>query len=254
MKTLGEPLGNPLEAIVGAEAVEAHVGDGLRGRVVHGHGGLMAGIGGVGHRDVLLWLMVNGSWLSIDGGGLVLSVDCSWSWCWSGIGRLVDIVADACVLLVHLRVGRGHRLGVVRDGAIEVPHHILVRVGHGVFIASVVNEPSPGRRQQHQEESCAQSEKLLLVCHVVDVKEVDQLLPIAAPTVAYKRRPPSVLAQSITHELAQLHCPPFPLPHSLSLLAGAANAIGFCVTFINPFLSADRGKSIYNCHTQSDSR
>lgn len=157
-----------LEAPVGAEAVEAHVGDGLRGRVVHGDGGLMTGIGGVSDRDVLLWLMVNGSRLSvdgsglmlsvdcsglvlsIDGGGLVLSVDCSWSWCWSGIGRLVDIVADACVLLVHLRVGRGHRLGVVRDGAIEVPHHILVRVRHGVFIASVVNEASPGRRQQHQ--------------------------------------------------------------------------------------------------------
>lgn len=251
-----------LEAPVGAEAVEAHVGDGLRGRVVHGHGGLMAGIGGVGHRDVLLWLMVNGSrlsidsgWLmlSVDGGGLMLSVDTS-SWCWSGIGRLVDIVADACVLLVHLRVGRGHRLGIVRDGAIEVPHHILVRVRHGVFIASVVNEASPGRRQQHQEKSCAQSEKLLLLCHVVDVKELDQLLPIAAPTVAYKLRPPSVWGQSITHELAQLHCPPLPLPLSLSLVSGAANAIGFCVTFINPFLSADRGKSIYNCHTQSDSR
>lgn len=235
MKTLGEPLGSPLEAPVGAEAVEAHVGDGLRGRVVHGHGGLMTGIGGVSDRDVLLWLMVNGSRLSIDGsglmlsvnssglvlsidgGGLMLSVDCSWSWCWRGIGRLVDIVADACVLLVHLRVGRGHRLGIVRDGAIEVPHHILVRVRHGVFIASVVNEACPGRRQQHQEKSCAQSEKLLLLCHVVDVKELDQLLPIAAPTVAYKLRPPSVLAQSITHELAQLHCPPLSPSPSLPL-------------------------------------
>lgn len=228
MMSLVEPLGSPLETPVGAEAVEAHVGDGLRGRVVHGHGGLMTGIGGVGHRDVLLWLMVNGSRLSVDGGGLMLSVDCGglmlrvdcgglvlsvdWSWSWSGIGRLVDIVADACVLLVHLRVGRGHRLGIVRDGAIEVPHHILVGVRHGVFIASVVNEACPGRRQQHQEKSCAQSEKLLLVCHVVDVKELDQLLPIAAPTVAYKLRPPSVLAQSITHELAQLHCTPLPPP------------------------------------------
>lgn len=153
MKTLREPHGSPLETPVGAEAVEAHVGDGLRGRVVHSHGGLMTGIGGVGHRDVLLWLMVNGSRLSVDCSGLVLCVDCSWSWSWSGIGRLIDIVADACVLLVHLRVGRGHRLGIVRDGAIEVPHHILVRVGHGVFIASVVNEASPGGRQQQQEES-----------------------------------------------------------------------------------------------------
>lgn len=222
MKTPGEPLGSSLEAPVGAEAVEAHVGDGLRGRVVHGHGGLMTGIGGVGQRDVLLWLMINGSRLSIDSGwlmlsidcsGLVLGVDCSWSWSWSGIGRLVDIVADACVLLVHLRVGRGHRLGIVRDGAIEVPHHILVRVRHGVFIASVVNEACPGGRQQHQDKS----DKLLLLCHVVDVKELDQLLPIAEPAVAYKLRPPSVWAQSITHELAQLHCPPPLLPPSLTL-------------------------------------
>lgn len=161
MKTLRKSLGSPLEAPVCAEAVEGHVGDGLRGRVVHSNGGLMTGIGGVGHRDVLLWLMVNGSRLSVDCGGLVLSVDCGLvlsvhccrSWSWSGIGRLIDIVADACVLLVHLRVGRGHRLGIVRDGAIEVPHHILVRVGHGVFIASVVYEASPGGRQQHQEES-----------------------------------------------------------------------------------------------------
>lgn len=163
---------------MGAETVEAHVGHGLCGRVVH-HGGLMRNVGGVGHRDVLLEL-----WLGLVVNGSGLSVDCGWGR--SGIGWLVDIVADACVLLVHLRVGRGHRLGVMRDGAIEVPQHILLCVSDGVLIASVANETSPAGRHHCQEKRCAESEKLLLVGHVVAVKELDQLLPTAAAAEAYK--------------------------------------------------------------------
>lgn len=110
---------------------------------------------GVG-RDVLLelWLclMVNGSGLCVDC-GLMLCIDCSWSWSWSGIGWLIDIAADPGVLLVHLRVGCGHRLGIMRDGAIEVPQHILLGVRDGVrLIASVANETSPGGGHHHEEE------------------------------------------------------------------------------------------------------
>lgn len=126
----------PLVAPVGAEAIEAHVGDGLGGGVVH-HGGLMM----MGQRDVLLEL-----WLCLMVNGSGLSVDCSWSCSWSGIGWLIDIVAYAGVLLVHLGVGCGQRLGIMRDGAIEVPQHILLGVGDGDGrrIASVANETSPG--------------------------------------------------------------------------------------------------------------
>lgn len=70
---------------------------------------------------------------------------------WSGIaealgnGRLVDIVADARVLLVHLGVGRGHGLGIVRDGAIIAPDHILLCMRHGMLIAQIADARPGGR-------------------------------------------------------------------------------------------------------------
>lgn len=112
----------------------------------------MRGVGWDVLLELWLCLMVNGSGLSVDC-GLMLCVDCSWSWSWGGIGWLMDIVADPGVLLVHLRVGCGHRLGIMRDGAIEIPQHILLGVGDGVrLIASVANETSPGGGHHHEEE------------------------------------------------------------------------------------------------------
>jgi len=94
-----------------------------------------------------------------------VAVDGSWDRDWNrsrgiadGLGhrRLVDIVADPGVLLVDLRVGRGHRLGVVGDGAIEAPHHILLGVGHCVLVGGIANawlgnQSRPGGSQEEQQ-------------------------------------------------------------------------------------------------------
>lgn len=193
---------------MGAEAIEAHMGHGLRRGIVD-DGGLVAEMGGllvvhggtlhvgsvvIDRRSLdmsglvvslyLSRLVVSLDWsclvihrLSLDRSGLVVDRSClseEMSWLWVGVlgvdgsrgiadglghRRLVDVVADPRILLVHLREGRGHRLGVVGDSAVEAAHHIRLGVGHGVLIASVAianacrrgNDSRPCGGQQEQQ-------------------------------------------------------------------------------------------------------
>lgn len=154
-----------------AKSIEAHVRHGLGGGVVD-HSGLVTdhSAGDVSGLMVnrwsleLSWLVVNRwsldmswmvvhrwsldmSWLVVNGShwsrlgeqirGLVMNRNGGRSWSIGvslGHRRLVDIIADPGVLLVHLRKRRSHGLGVVGDGAIEAAYHVLLGVGHRVLV------------------------------------------------------------------------------------------------------------------------